>query len=234
MTMVTEYDFETNTLIHHDARHAFRTMVAEVAARAKERLPQAVNGRVESAVKLVLAHDVTPQADGSIEVGSSSDPLKTYTLTGQACTCQDFERGQAPEGGCQHRIAAAIAKRVQGLLPGGVSETDTTPGPQAPAAALQPLPEAPFSLTLKGTLGGQDALLTVRGITAAEFQANLAAVRALLDAPAPASPPAPTQGQGDTPPQCPTHGALKRSTKGKGWYCPTKLDDDTWCPSKGK
>ena len=42
----------------------FRQTVAEVAARAKERLPEAVNGRIESAVKLVLAHDVTPQEDG--------------------------------------------------------------------------------------------------------------------------------------------------------------------------
>ena len=43
----------------------------------------------------------------------------------------------------------------------------------------------------------------------------------------------PPRGQGDTP-QCPTHGALKKSTRGKGWYCPTKLDDDTWCKSKSR
>jgi hypothetical protein len=61
-------------------RQIFRETVALVAARAKERLPASVNGRVESAVKLVLAHDVTPEADGSITVGSSTDPLKTYRL----------------------------------------------------------------------------------------------------------------------------------------------------------
>ena len=38
----------------------------------------------------------------------------------------------------------------------------------------------------------------------------------------------------DAIPQCLTHGALKKSTKGKGWYCPHRLDDDTWCPSKAK
>jgi hypothetical protein len=39
----------------------------------------------------------------------------------------------------------------------------------------------------------------------------------------------------DATPQCPEHGALKKSSKGKGWYCPHKLaDGDTWCPSKGK
>jgi len=29
----------------------------------------------------------------------------------------------------------------------------------------------------------------------------------------------------DETPQCPTHGPMKPSTKGKGWYCPTKLAD---------
>ena len=29
----------------------------------------------------------------------------------------------------------------------------------------------------------------------------------------------------DTTPQCPKHGAMKPSTKGKGWYCPHKLAD---------
>ena len=116
-------------------RETFRQTVVAVAALAKAKLPTQVNGRVESAVKLVLSHDVEPQEDGSILVGSSSDPLKTYTLIGQACTCQDFERGQAPEGWCQHRIAAAIAKRVQALLPQGDSLgiTDTTGQPVSPA-----------------------------------------------------------------------------------------------------
>ena len=98
-------------------RQTFRALVAEIAAKAKATLPQAVNGRIESAVKLVLSQDVEPQADGSILVGSSSDPLKQYRLEGTSCTCQDFERGQAPDGWCQHRLAAGIAKRAQQLLP---------------------------------------------------------------------------------------------------------------------
>ena len=36
-------------------------------------------------------------------------------LVGTTCDCQDFTRGQAPEGWCQHRIAAGIHKRVQEL-----------------------------------------------------------------------------------------------------------------------
>ena len=117
MTIVAEYDVETNTLTHHDARSAFRATVAEVAARAKAILPAAVNGRVERAVRLVLAYDVVPQADGTIEVGSSTDPLKVYRLEGATCTCQDFTQGKAPDGWCAHRIAAGIAKRVRELRP---------------------------------------------------------------------------------------------------------------------
>jgi hypothetical protein len=32
--------------------------------------------------------------------------------------------------------------------------------------------------------------------------------------------------------RCPTHGPVKPSTKGKGWYCPTKLPDGSWCKGK--
>lgn len=122
-------------------RQTFRETVALVAARAKEKLPQAVNGRVESAVKLVLAHDVTPQDDGTILVGSSTDPLKQYRLEGHRCTCQDFERGQAPDGWCQHRIAAGIAKRVGELLPVQVDHDQLETQPPAPAPkAPAPVP----------------------------------------------------------------------------------------------
>jgi len=95
------------------ARQNFRELVALVATAAKAKLPQAVNGRIESAARLVLWQDVEPQDDGSILVGSSSDPGKTYHLVGDTCTCQDFTHGQAPEGWCQHRLAAGIHKRVQ-------------------------------------------------------------------------------------------------------------------------
>jgi len=235
----------------------FRETVALVAARAKEKLPVQVNGRIESAVKLVLAHDVTLLDDGTIEVGSSSDPLKTYHLVGPTCTCTDFTQGRAPESWCKHRIAAGIDKRVRELLP-VVPElvepwADNDPGPlpelepeavevpadpQGPAPAPLPealLPEAALSLTLKGALGGIEAMLTIRGQTPAEFQRNLQAVKGLLDAPASlASPPLAPPPPVDPAPQCPQHGALKPSTKGQGWYCPHKRDDGTWCTTKAK
>ena len=152
MTIVTESDFETNTLTHHDTRSAFRATVAAVAALAKAKLPEAVNGRVERAVKLVLAHDVTTMADGSTEVGSSTDPLKVYHLVGAACDCQDFTHGKAPDGWCSHRIAAGIAKRVQALLPALPVEPwpDNDPGALSPRAAVpEPCPKPrPVSMSI--------------------------------------------------------------------------------------
>src|SRR6185295_10535677 len=62
-----------------------------------------------------------------------------------------------------------------------------SPLPQAVAPA--PCPEAAFSLCLKGRIDGQDAQLTVRGQTQAEFLANVAAVRGMFDAPVQASAP---------------------------------------------
>jgi hypothetical protein len=111
---------------HPTQRHTFRATVALVATAARAKLPQAVNGRVESAAKLVLWQDVEPQADGSILVGSSTDPGKTYRLVGMSCECQDFTRDQAPGGWCQHRIAAGIAKRVGQILA-------APPEPEGPA-----------------------------------------------------------------------------------------------------
>src|SRR5215468_10048585 len=64
--------------------------------------------------------------------------------------------------------------------------------PAAPAVC----PEACFSLTLKGKLGGIEALLTVRGQTAMEFKANLEAIRGMLDAP---QAPAAAHGHAQTP-----------------------------------
>ena len=99
MAIITEDERQSDRIT---PRTPYRELVAQVAAAAKERRPLSVNGRVESAVKLVLAHDVCFLDNGTVEVGSASDPLKTYTLAGHACDCQDFAHGKAPEGWCQH------------------------------------------------------------------------------------------------------------------------------------
>ena len=118
----------------HTARATFRATVADVAARAKEKLPAAVNGRVERATRLVLQHDVRFLPDGTVEVGSSSDPMKIYHLHGRTCECQDFTSGKAPEGLCQHVLAACIQQRVQEVMAKHAQAT------QAPQVAVPPPP----------------------------------------------------------------------------------------------
>jgi hypothetical protein len=59
------------------ARQTFRETVALVADKARAILPQAVNGRIEKAVTLVLQGDVeAPAADGSITVYSATDATR--------------------------------------------------------------------------------------------------------------------------------------------------------------
>jgi hypothetical protein len=93
---------------------------------------------------------------------------------------------------------------------------------------------------LKGTIGGHDALLTARGATAAEFQANLAAIKGLLDAPVqaaaqstPAATPAPQAAREE---HCALHDAKmywnEPKNGGRGWFS-HKTDDARFEEKKG-
>src|SRR5262245_44098033 len=93
---------------------------------------------------------------------------------------------------------------------------DTPPAIPTPAPAL---PGAPVSITRKAHLHGHEVLVTLRGVDFASVKAQVEDASAWLQAQTPAQQPAaPT----DTTPQCPQHRAAKRSSKGKGWYCPHK------------
>jgi hypothetical protein len=195
-------------------RQSFRAALAAIAASAKEKLPEC-NGRVESAAALVLAGDVALGPDHTAVVGSASDPAKTYAVRPGHCDCQDFPR--AFQGLCKHRLAAAMLRRVQELTP--------TEEP-VPAAGPHGLPEAPVSITLKATLHGHEVLVTLRGVDFASVRGQVEEASQWLHA---------QGGQtADTTPQCPTHGAMKPSTKGTGWFCAHKMADGQWCPAKGK
>src|SRR5262245_52831445 len=114
------------------SRQQFREAVALVASKAKAKLPEC-NGRVESAVQIVLSGDVEGQdADGAWRIGSTSDPLKTYHVRGTHCDCQDSQHGKAPY--CKHTLAIMILTRVKEMLP---QPTDTDPAgpPDLPEAA---------------------------------------------------------------------------------------------------
>jgi hypothetical protein len=167
--------------------------------------------------------------DGNARVLSSTDATVWYDVNG-TCSCPDAQYRKVH---CKHLSAWKLYQHIQHQV-----DTETPPAPlllpPAPAV-VSPAPEsvtseALFSITLKGLRFGQDALVTARGQTWEAFQTNLAHIESLLDAPgaAPAQGPPPPP----TTPQCPTHGPMKVSTKARGWYCPQKLEDDTWCQSK--
>lgn len=224
-------------------RQIFRETVAQVAAKAKAQLPEAVNGRIESAVKLVLVQDVQRQADGTILVGSSTDPLKVYRLVGTACECQDFTRGQAPGGWCQHRIAAGIAKRVGELLAAPVPvEPETVPEPwpdndlepePALVAPAVPLPEAPCSCNVYVTISGHKVQVTLRDSDEQRMLARLAVL--LQQYPAPQPPPqASSQGQGEDTAWCAVHNTalhLNHGKDGRTWYS-HKLPEGGFCKGR--
>jgi hypothetical protein len=236
----------------------FRQVVADVAARAKEKLPQTINGRLEGAIKLVLAHDVTPQADGSIVVGSCTDPLKTYRLVGTACECADFPR--APEGWCRHRIAAGIHKRVRELLPvvpelvEPWADNDLGPLPELEPEAVEvpadpqgpappPLPEAPASVNARVIIQGREVQWTLRDLDEARLAVRLEALLARYPVPqAPAQPLSPQL----SPQQfnamamhrpvagvCPIHNvSMHLNTKeGRQWWS-HRTADGQWCKGR--
>jgi hypothetical protein len=212
-------------------RQTFRALVADVAALAKARLPEAVNGRLEGAIKLVLAHDVTLCADGSIEVGSCTDPLKVYRLVGQTCECKDFTDGKAPDGWCRHRIAAGIDKRVRELLPEAPA-----PEPQATVAATvasEPLYEAPASVNVRLTIGGREVQLTLRDHDEARLLVRLEEILQRYPLVQP-QPPAPPQGQGEGQPGwCAIHNvAMQENEKdGRRWFS-HRSPEGQWCKGR--
>ncbi len=150
MTIVTEYDWESDTFTHHAehaARAAWREAVAEIAAKADEKLPEC-NSRIERAVKLVLAGDVELLADGTATVASQASGATVYHVVNGHCDCRDFEK--APHQFCKHRLSAAIARRAHELVKAKLNgaakdQGDAVPTPvpakaEAPTVPLVPAP----------------------------------------------------------------------------------------------
>src|SRR5215475_16217960 len=173
MAIVTSYDWESDSFTHHDGenptRQIWRDAVAEIADKAKATLPEC-NGRVDSAVKIVLAGDVELLEDGKAKVASQSHGTTAHFVVNGECQCKDFPK--APSNWCKHRIAAGIAKRAFALAKTKLERLDQASKdtsqpraeqaqtePQGEAAAL-PLPEAPVSITLKATLNGHEVMVT--------------------------------------------------------------------------
>jgi hypothetical protein len=120
-------------------RDRFRTLVADLAAKAKTTLPDST-GRIDSAVKLVLSGDVELLPDGTATVGSSSDASQRYMVNG-SCSCRDYE--QAPQHHCKHRIARALQLRTERTLR-ATRDVEASSVPQDATSAAQastPTPE---------------------------------------------------------------------------------------------
>jgi hypothetical protein len=245
-TIVTSYDWESDTWTHNGdnpARTAWRAAVAEIAEKAKATLPEC-NGRVDSAVKIVLAGDVDLQADGTAKVASQSNGTTAYHVVNGECSCKDFAK--APHSFCKHRLGAAIARRAHELTKARLAQLDTATNghlaadqPKSEATAVLPLPEAPVSITLKATLNGHDVMVTLRGVDFASVKAQVEQASQWLSIQAPAQPPTQPPAQGKTQPAhedspyCHAHKAvLKRYERnGQVWYS-HKTADGRWCRGK--
>jgi hypothetical protein len=234
-------------------RAAFRHVVSEIVAKAKQTLP-ACTGRVDSAVKLVLAGDVALQADGTARVASQSNGATVYHIVDGECTCKDYPK--APSGWCKHRIAAGLAKRVAARLraPLDAPATGQAPAPTAaatersavaptadpspaadapagqpaasPTVASPPFPEVPAIVTTTITIDSRRVEVKLCDTDDARLLVRLQAILAQYPAaPASATPQTPP-GAHEEPPPCAMHGTtLKESTKVPGtYYCPVKDD----------
>jgi hypothetical protein len=198
----------------HDA-----TLIRHLAAVRAAAQP-ALASRCDKAVALVLTGKVHLAGATHALVDSYKDPGVQYTVNG-TCACPDALH-KAPEGWCAHKIAVDLVRACP---------------PEAVAAAC---PEAAFSITLKGRLGGHAVLLTARGQTWEAFSTNVARLTGLLDAvPGPAAPRTREPGE-EAPRVCPKHGiTLKPSTFEAGTlFCPKRNDDGKYCterwPAKGQ
>ena len=145
MTIVAQFSWDdiASADFGNPARQAFREAVEVVAAHARQKLPEAVNGRIEAACKIVLQGDVELLPGDKAKVGSQTNGTTTYHIVDGTCDCRDFEK--AAEHWCKHRIAFGIYKRATALakqkLEAAVDgEQAAHPEPTSPVEALETAP----------------------------------------------------------------------------------------------
>jgi hypothetical protein len=221
------------SLPEHPARQAWREAVAEIAEKAKAKLPEC-SGRVDSAIKIVLAGDVELQADGTAKVASQSNGSTAYHIVNGHCDCKDFAK--APHQFCKHRLSAAITRRAQELVKAkladtnGQAEASSQLAPAQPDTPTVPLPEAPVSITLKATLHGHEVMVTLRGVDFASVKAQVEQASEWLKVQTPAQPP--TQSPGQPEGWCSKHGVqmTQNHKDGRSWW--SHKTAEGWCKGK--
>src|SRR5215813_5121454 len=219
--------------------------MAIIAEKAKATLPEC-NGRVDSAVKIVLNGDVELLPDGKAKVASQSHGTTLYHIVNGECPCKDYAK--APSHWCKHRIAAGLAKRAAALTKKRLEQLDaathgtTTPAPeQAPTeapVAVPPeepvatpanpaLPEAPASVNFHTTIAGRQIQITLRDIDETRLLARLETL--LQRFPVVEEPKEPAQQEG----WCAEHNAKMKLNHGKrGSWWSHKLPNGQWCNKK--
>ena len=133
-------------------RAAWRKAVADVAAKASEKMPESL-GRITAALKLALAGDVDLLPDGGAMVASRSKAGTEYFVVNGTCECPDYQR--APSNFCAHRLAYGLVVRANELVAqtspvapvcDAVSDPDAPASPTASTPSHTPLPEVPTGM----------------------------------------------------------------------------------------
>jgi hypothetical protein len=168
MVAVREIAWEEVSAPDFGSRAVWRQAVAEIAEKAKAKLPEC-SGRVDAAVKIVLAGAVELLPDGTARVASQSSGTTTYHIINGRCDCRDYEK--ALHQFCKHRLSEATAQRAQELVKTKLDAA--TPAIQPTPAPTTSLPEAPVSSTLKATLHGHEVMVTLRGVDFASVKAQV-------------------------------------------------------------
>ena len=99
--ILSSYDWENDTWTHNGdnpTRQIWRDAIAEIAEKAKTTLPEC-NGRVDSAVKIVLNGDVELLPDGKAQIASQSNVTTKYFVVNGECECKDYPK--APSHWCR-------------------------------------------------------------------------------------------------------------------------------------
>jgi hypothetical protein len=203
---------------------AYRLAVAALPADTHERLAKALT--------LVQSGQVRETDHGYWEVASQSEGHEPYAINGTGCPC-DWAHFH-PGNRCTHQLAVLLQRKTLTLM----AQPDPEPEPEAPVAApvasaaespavLTPLPEAPASVNVRVTIAGRECQITLRDTDETRLLARLETLLQRYPAPVKAQPVATEDG-----PRCPQHGRMKQGKK--GWYCPRKLDDGSWCTYKAK
>jgi hypothetical protein len=244
MSIVAQFSWDdiADPAFENPTRKIWRDAVAEIAERAKATLPEC-NGRVDSAVKIVLAGDVELLPDGKAQIASQSNGTTKYFLVNGECECKDYPK--APSHWCKHRIAAGLAKRAAALTKQRMEQLDaatnatTTPAPEEPTTeALVPvptqepvatpattaLPEAPASVNFHTTIAGRQIQITLRDTDETRLLARLETL--LQRFPVVEEPKEPAQKEG----WCYKHNVQMKLNHGKrGSWWSHKLPNGQWC-----